>query len=69
MGAGDRLFGLFRLLISDAGRSVVPVPVLVPVVVVYITFCLITWFGPSIIDGYLRTDPERARLLDEAGDD
>lgn len=63
------LYGLFRLLISDAGRSAVPTPVLVPVVVAYVTFCLITWFGPFIIDGYLRTDPERARLLDEARDD
>ncbi|MGE0027800.1 MAG: tetratricopeptide repeat protein [Thermoleophilia bacterium] len=63
------LYGLFRLLISDTGRSVVPMPVLVPLVLAYITFCLVTWFGPKLVDGYLRTDPERARLLDEAGDD
>lgn len=63
------LYGLFRVLVSDSGRSVVPMPLLVTLVVAYIAFCIVTWFGPAIIDRHLRSDPERARLLDEAGDD
>ncbi len=63
------LFVLFRVLISEWGRSVVPTFILAPFVVLYVVFCLITWFGPRIIDGYLATDPANARLLDEARDD
>ena len=59
------LYVTVQVLVRGPGSEVLPTALIVVIVVAYVLFCILTWFGRPIIDLYLKMNPETRRLVEE----